>query len=186
MKVLVAYASRHGATRGIAERVAEVLRTAGLEADLCRAEDVRAPAQYDAFVVGGSAYMNHWEKATTTLVHHHAELLRSRPTWLFSSGPLGTDRVDAKGQDVIAASVPKEFPELEDLVRPRDQAVFFGAYDPDAAPIGVMERLTRLIPASRDAVPTGDFRDWAAIEAWARGIADTLVMAPVAGGEAGV
>ena len=34
MKVLVAYASRHGATRGIAERIAEVL---GLEPEVARA-----------------------------------------------------------------------------------------------------------------------------------------------------
>jgi menaquinone-dependent protoporphyrinogen oxidase len=33
MRVLVAYASRHGATQGIAERIAETLRSGGFEAD---------------------------------------------------------------------------------------------------------------------------------------------------------
>ena len=33
MHVLVAYASRHGATQGIAERIADTLRAAGLEAE---------------------------------------------------------------------------------------------------------------------------------------------------------
>lgn len=56
MHVLVAYASRHGATRGIAERIAEDLRMAGLDAEARPAAGVRDPATYDAFVIGGAAY----------------------------------------------------------------------------------------------------------------------------------
>lgn len=53
--------------------------------------------------------------------------------------------------------------------------MFFGAYDPDADPIGFGERITRAIPAARNAMPAGDFRDWAAIDAWAEEIAAELV-----------
>ena len=55
MLILVAYATRHGATQGIAERIAERLRTAGLDAEVRPATDVRDPSGYDAFVVGGAA-----------------------------------------------------------------------------------------------------------------------------------
>jgi menaquinone-dependent protoporphyrinogen oxidase len=37
------------------------------------------------------------------------------------------------------------------------------------------ERLVRMMPASKGLLPAGDFRDWDAIEAWAREIAATLV-----------
>ena len=37
-----------------------------------------------------------------------------------------------------------------------------------------MARFMRLAPAVRQAIPTGDFRDWPAIEAWAEGIARAL------------
>jgi menaquinone-dependent protoporphyrinogen oxidase len=37
------------------------------------------------------------------------------------------------------------------------------------------------MPAIKDLLPTGDFRDWPAIEDWARGIADEIA-GPVAVG----
>ena len=43
-----------------------------------------------------------------------------------------------------------------------------------------MERVTRLMPAARDALPTGDFRDWAEIDAWSGRIADQLLALPAA------
>ena len=40
------------------------------------------------------------------------------------------------------------------------------------------ERFVRLIPASKTTLPAGDFRDWAAIDAWAAEIAAALRAAP--------
>lgn len=37
-----------------------------------------------------------------------------------------------------------------------------------------MARFMRLVPAARNALPSGDFRDWPAIEAWANDIAREL------------
>ena len=177
MNVLVTYATKHGATRGIAERTATALGERGLEVTLRPIDEVGDVAAYDAFVIGSAAYMFHWLKEATEFVRRHRSLLASRPVWLFSSGPLGTDVVDADGQDVRAAAEPREFAELREAVKPRDARVFFGAYVPEAPPIGIMERLTRMMPASRDALPAGDFRDWAEIVAWAESIARDL--APV-------
>jgi menaquinone-dependent protoporphyrinogen oxidase len=182
MRVLVAYATRHGATAGIAERIAERLRAGGLDVTLEQAKAVKDVTGYDAFVIGGAAYMNHWLGDATSLVRRHARTLRERPVWLFSSGPIGTDLVDAKGRDVVEASIPEEFGALADEIQPRDRRIFFGAYDPDAPAVNIAERIgsvfTRM-PSIRAQIPSGDFRDWPAIEAWADGIADALVPVPV-------
>jgi len=87
MLTLVTYASRHGSTRGIAERIAERLRAHGLDADVRPAAEVRDASRYEAFVVGAAAYMFHWLKDATTFVKRNRALLAERPTWLFSSGP---------------------------------------------------------------------------------------------------
>lgn len=177
MRILVAYASRHGATRGIAERIARTLEGRGLEVTLSKADEVHGVDAYDAFVVGSAAYMNTWLKEATGFVRRHRALLASRPVWLFSSGPVGTEMVDAKGRDVVEASVPKEFAEFREAIHPRDERIFFGAYDPDEEPIGLMEKLGApflRMSAVREALPAGDFRDWPAIEAWADEVAAQL------------
>ncbi len=174
MTALVAVASRHGATRGIAERIAGRLAAAGVPADLRDVSEVHDPAAYDAFVLGGAAYMFHWLKEATAFAKRNRALLGQHPVWLFSSGPLGTDLVDKEGRDVLTTTVPREFAALRTLLHPRDMRVFFGAWDAAAKPVGLGERFVRLMPAARDAMPTGDFRDWAAIDAWADGIAAEL------------
>lgn len=174
MNVLVAYASRHGSTKGIAERIAAVLRERGLSAEAKQVDQARDLGRYDAFVIGSAAYMFHWMKEATTFVKRHDSLLSQRPVWLFSSGPLGNELVDEEGRDILEATRPKEFDELSALIRPRGEQVFFGAWDPDAPPVGLGERLLRLMPAAREATPAGDFRDWPAIDAWATDIASHL------------
>ncbi len=181
MSILVAYASRHGATRGIAERIAERLRASGLDAVVRPAAEVRDTARYDAFVVGGAASMFHWLKDATTFVKRNRALLAERPTWLSSSGPLGTETVDKQGRDVLETTVPKEFAELRDAIRPRGERVFFGAMDPDAKPVGLAERFVSLMPAAKEGLPKGDFRDWPAIDAWADEIAHELAATRAAG-----
>ena len=174
MEVLVCYASRHGATAGIAERIAGRLREADLTVDCRSVDDVDDVAGYDAFVIGAAAYMYHWLKDATRFVKRNRSILAARPVWLFSSGPIGTDLVDEDGRDVLEVTRPKEFDRLEALIEPVDTRVFFGAWNPDVPPVGVAERVVRMMPAARKEIPAGDFRDWPAIDAWAADIAVAL------------
>ncbi len=149
MSILVAYASKHGATKEIAERIAEALRASGQEAE---ARPVRAAGDvstYDAVVIGSAAYLGHWLKEAAGFVRGNRVLLETRPVWLFSSGPLGTQATDAEGRDVREAAEPKEIAELREAIQPRDHRVFFGALDPGR--LGFAERLIRKMPAARTA-----------------------------------
>lgn len=177
MKVLVAYATRHGATAGIADRIAETLVRAGVASEARPVEEIEGLEGYDALVLGGAAYMFHWLKPAVRFARRHRAELAAMPVWLFSSGPLGNERLDADGNDMIETGQPKEFEELVAAIRPRGVQVFFGAYDPSAPAIGLGERFVQHLPAAREALPAGDFRDWEAIEAWARGIAEELAPA---------
>ncbi|MEO1064873.1 MAG: flavodoxin domain-containing protein [Actinomycetota bacterium] len=174
MSVLVCFASRHGATAGIADRIAETIEAAGHDVECVPVDRVDGIEDYDAIVVGAAAYMFRWLKDATRFVRRHRAVLADRPVWLFSSGPLGTELVDEDGRDVFEVTRPKEFDRLEAMIGPVDTHIFFGAWDPAAPAVGVGERVLRLLPGARGAVPAGDFRDWPAIEAWAESIAASL------------
>ncbi|WP_372595094.1 flavodoxin domain-containing protein [Actinotalea sp.] len=174
MRVLVAYASRHGSTEGIARRIADDLCAAGFDAEPRKVGQVSDLRPYGAVVVGSAVYIQHWLRdATSFVMGHHAELA-GVPVWLFSSGPLGTEDVDTSGRDVFEATRPKEWDDVAPAVGSRGERVFRGAWDDHLPPVGIAERMLRLMPATRDSMPVGDFRDWDAIDAWASQIAGEL------------
>ena len=161
MTVLVAYASKHGSTQGIAQRIAEQLRQLGIQAEARPLDEVWDPGSYEALVIGSAIYYGSWMKEATEWVHRNQAVLARRPVWLFSVGPLGTEVKDAEQQ-------PKEMAEFQQAIRPREQRVFFGALDHQR--LSFAERM--VVKAVR--APEGDFRDWQAIDAWAASIARAL------------
>ena len=161
MTVLVLYASKHGSTRGIAERIAEKLRQMGKEAEARPVDEVAALGSYEAFVIGSAVYYGSWLKEATEWVRRNQAALSKLPVWLWSCGPLGTQIEDAEQQ-------PKELAEFQQAIRPRDLRIFFGALD--HSKLSFPERM--VVKAVR--APEGDFRDWQAIDAWAADIARDL------------
>lgn len=196
-RILVVYGSRHGGTRGIAERIGETLRSRGLDAAVTAAGlvDDRDVRTADAFVVGSGVYMGSWLDEALDFMRRYEAVLASRPLWLFSSGPLpGSSKDKAVADPIENALGPLDGPgsggrrKVEALsaeTGPKDHHVFMGAYDPDAAAQNFAERFmkvfVRVMPAVRDALPAGDFRDWDAIERWAMQIADELAPTVPAG-----
>ena len=169
--VLVAYGSRHGATEGIAERLAASLASEGVDATALPVDQVRDVDGYDGYVIGSAVYATHWLGPVKTFVHRHATILRRHPVWLFSSGPLSNEPSE------LSDATPRDLPDLERELDARGHEVFAGAWDRDAPAIGLLERVMGLVPAARDALPAADYRDWAAIDAFARSIAGELALA---------
>jgi menaquinone-dependent protoporphyrinogen oxidase len=175
MSVLVAYASKYGGTRGIAERIGEVLSAAGVTATVQSVTSAADLGGYDAFVLGSAAYMGSWMKEAVTFARQNRDVLASRPIWLFTSGPLGTGTTDAQRQDVREAAVPKQMTEMRELLGARDHTVFFGVSD--HTHFDLRDRLIYTVLGGKRLVVDGDFRDWPEVEAWAKTIA--LALKPV-------
>lgn len=158
--VLVAYATKYGSTREIAEAIGETIAGAGLPVEVRPARDVRDLSPYAAVVLGSALYSAHWRREANRFVRAHRDALRERSVWLFSSGPLD--------QSANLADIPMTEhvrPEVE-AIDPRGHRTFGG-------------RLLPGTPGLDEAVlathRTGDFRDFTRIRAWAQEIADTLV-----------
>ena len=170
-RILVAYASRHGATRGIAERIAASLRRHGIDATTMSVEAIRDADGYDGYVLGSAVYATHWLGPIKAFVHRNRALLRRHPVWLFSSGPL------SNAPEELADAVPRDIPDIERDIEARGHTVFAGAWQGDASPIGFLEKVMHAIPAARDALPVADYRDWPAVDTFATNVAGELELA---------
>ena len=160
MRILVSVASKHHATAEIAHAVTEELRAAGHDVVTADPEAVSSLDGIDALVLGSGVYAGHWLKPARELAARFENELAGRPVWLFSSGPLGDPpKPDPDGIDVA---------EIVRRTGAREHQVFSGRLDRSA--LGFAERtVARAVKA-----PEGDFRDWDAVRAWARQIADDL------------
>ena len=85
--VLVAYATKAGSTREVADAVARTLREHGLEADVRPAEEVGTLAPYNAVVLGTALYAGRVHKAARRFLRSHREELAVRPLAVFAMGP---------------------------------------------------------------------------------------------------
>jgi len=164
VKMLIAVSSKHGSTREIAVSIAETVREAGVEVEVVDARGVESVAPYDAVIVGSAVYMGRWMGPARDLVNRSADEMRTRPVWLFSSGPLGRDIVDPADA--------AEGMRLLELVGGRDHRVFPGKADKHE--FGFVER--RIVSMLK--APWGDHRDWPAIREWATSIARDLTAVP--------
>ena len=158
--VLVAYGTTNGSTAQIAEAIADVLRKDGLAADALPARTVASVSSYDAVVVGGGLYAGRWHKDARRFVRRHGRALAERPLWLFSSGPLDPS---ASERDIPPVpGVKKAMVRLD----AREHITFGGCLED-----GTKGWVAGMILRSGKG---GDFRDFTAIEEWARRVAAEL------------
>jgi len=89
MRLLVAYGSKLGGTKGLAEMLGSELSDLGHTVEVRSGSEVSSVSEFDAVIVGGALYyFISWHKDAKTLIRRHLKELRTKPVWVFSSGPL--------------------------------------------------------------------------------------------------
>ena len=164
-RVLVAYATKYGATAEIAEKIGQAILQAGLQTDVLPMDSVNDLAPYKAVVLGSAVYVGQWRKEAVAFLEANEKAMSKMPVWFFSSGPTGEG-------DPVQLMQGWRFPEAQqpiaNRIQPRDTAFFHGVLD--LTKLSLAEKL--LIKGHK--APVGDFRDWDAITSWAAAIADAL------------
>lgn len=161
MTILVTAATKHGSTLEIAEAIGRALVEEGMTVSVDPVDRVASLEPFEAVVLGSGVYVGHWLEPARTFVSRHAEALRARPTWLFSSGPIG-EPPRPNAEDAV---------KVDDLMletAAREHRLFGGKVD--KRQLGFAERAVLLAVRAKD----GDDRDWDEISAWARAIATEL------------
>jgi menaquinone-dependent protoporphyrinogen oxidase len=148
-----------GGTAGLADMVGAALRRHGVDVDIHPAAAVPSVAGCDVVIVGGALYNGRWHRDARRFVTRHRRELRSRPVWLFSSGPLG----DAEQRPDIPPV--RGVAKLMDRVGARGHETFGGRLAPDAPGFFAQAMVKTW---------AGDWRDPEQVERWVAGIVTEL------------
>jgi menaquinone-dependent protoporphyrinogen oxidase len=170
MRILVTAATRHGSTAEIAEAIGRELREAGNSVTVESVDRVSSIEPFEAVILGSGVYLGHWLAPARAFAGRHAEELRARQTWLFSSGPIG-DSPLPKEEDAVDVG------DLMEGTGAREHRLFAGRVDRHE--LGFGERAVLLAVRAQD----GDYRDWDDISAWSRWIAAELRARQFAAGQ---
>ncbi len=161
MRVLVIPASKYGGTAEIGRAIAKTLREHRIDVDVSQPEHMFDLEPYAGHVIGSALYLGNWLPQARSFVEEYSEALRRKPTWLFSSGPLGPARPEEPMSDEVLAQLLAQTGATE-------HRLFSGKLALDH-----LSRTDRFV-ARWVGATDGDYREWDDIEQWANDIAKSL------------
>ena len=159
-KVLVTYASKYGSTGGVADAIGKELCSKDVTSDVALINNAGNIGSYQGVVIGSAIYMGKWMSEAVDFVKKNKDTLRQMPVAYFLvcmtlSKPTEENRAKVLSyMDSILKAVPE--------IKPVGIGTFAGALD-----YNNLSWLNKKILKSKG-TPEGDFRDWKAIQAWAR------------------
>lgn len=156
--ILVAYATRAGSTREVAETIGEELRQAELQVDVCPIKEVSNLSSYQAVIIGSAIRAGSWLPEAKRFVKKNQAYLKTVPVAYFLvCMTLMNDTPENR------ASVAKYLEPMRQLVPPIAEGDFAGKMD--YSKLGIF---ARFIAKSLVKVPEGDYRNFDLIRQWAR------------------
>jgi len=154
--ILVAYASRLGSTKEVAEAVAQQLRDRDETVHVRCVEDVTDLSQYDAVVVGSAIQRDAWLPEAVAFVEQNRAVLSKVPVAYFVVCMTMCEDTKENRQQVISYIKP-----VIEMVKPVGIGLFGGVID--YTKFSWLMQLAMM----EDKIPEGDFRNWDAIYEWA-------------------
>jgi menaquinone-dependent protoporphyrinogen oxidase len=168
-RILVAYASRAGATAGVAEAIGQGLAALGSQVDVRPMTEIEDVESYGAVVAGSAIQAQHWLPEAMRFLEMHREALSHRPFAAFLvCMTLAIPKHDYR------EAVAQWMAPVRRFVQPVSEGLFAGALDIRKVP-SFRERMKFRLSVLLGVWSEGDHRDWPAIRAWAESIHPLLL-----------
>lgn len=176
MTILVTYASRSGSTVGIAKAIGETLRKQGIAVDVKPMSEVDDVASYQAIVLGSAIRQEKWLPEAMQFIQKHQVELEHKPVATFLVC-MALATKNATRYESGLQSAKKWMRPVRELVQPVSEGYFAGALNLSK----IKELHFRIVLSAMVMIglfPTGDHRNWDAIEQWAEGLSTQLHQMP--------
>jgi menaquinone-dependent protoporphyrinogen oxidase len=162
-KILIAYASRTGATKDTAQVIAKILTESGLLVDVLPVESLNDLASYQAVVVGSAIQDRQWLPEAVTFIQRYRAALNQKPFAMFTlCMTLAMKNGEKYRSDVQAWLDP-----VRRQVQPVSEGLFAGVLDIAKIP-SLGARLKFRLSVLFGVWSEGDHRDMEAITIWAQ------------------
>lgn len=168
-RILVTYASRGGATAGVADAIGKALIEEGAQVDVRPMSEVNDLAAYDALVLGSAIQSAKWLPEAMQFVQSNRAMLSRKPCATF----LVCMTLAMSGGEKYRPQVAAWLEPVRALIHPVSEGLFAGVLDLSKLP-SLSDRLKFRLSIAMGVWKAGDHRDWAAIRGWAKSLSAEL------------
>ncbi|WFN35855.1 flavodoxin domain-containing protein [Methanomicrobium antiquum] len=154
-KVLVAYATRYGSTKDIADKIAQILTEDGYDADSKNILDITQTDEYGAVIAGSAIQMGKWLPEAKDFMQTFKSHLNRVPLFVFSCG-ITLNKPD---ENVIRKAYFST-DEIKQYVSPKETGLFAGKLDTSLLSDSDKDLVVLAKPEC------GDFRDYDEVKKW--------------------
>jgi menaquinone-dependent protoporphyrinogen oxidase len=153
-KILIAYMTKTGTTREVAEEIARIAGDKGIIPDVLPLSAVESPGGYDAVLIGAPINGMQWLPEASDFVEKHKEALKKIPTAYFFVSYLVNS-----GCGFWRKIIRKSLDKVSETVKPVKVGMFDGRVEK------AFPAFARFLFGLKKDIPL-DLRDWDAIRAW--------------------
>ena len=167
-KILVAYASRTGAAKEIAEAIGKSLADGGADVEIRSMTEIKDLSPYSAVVAGGTIRGSKWLPEAMDYSPAPGQLEESPFAAFMVCITLAMKNGENYGQGIRDWMSP-----VRGMVRPVSEGYFAGRLDFSKMPFS-FDSLKMRFSVAIGVFPRDDRRDWAAIQQWAESLPPLL------------
>jgi menaquinone-dependent protoporphyrinogen oxidase len=158
-KILIAYATKLGSTKEVADRIGEIIKGNSIDADVRKVNSIRDINEYTAVIVGTPIRMGKPISETLSFLKKFRGQMQSKPVALFSVGLYMKEDTPENREKALKCLDPA----LEFIQKPVSIGLFGGKVDYSTMPVLLRWMFSKDTSGN---LAEGDWRNWDSVSEW--------------------